>query len=95
MHLKKVIPKKNFVKKSQISKIFSVLEITFLCAFLHLAMLTLLKSTKNTNFFIPIMSYFYQKKFHSLLRGWAFFDFLGSKNAFALGITQNIKNRLL
>ncbi len=37
------------------------------------------------------MSYFQEKKFHTLLRG--FFDFLGSENASALGITQIIKNR--
>ena len=34
---------------------------------------------------------FAEKKFPTLLRG--FLDFLQSKNAFALGIPQNIKNR--
>ena len=59
-----------------------------MCAFLHKAMFIFLKSTKIYEFFYII---FPSKKFHSLLMG--FFDFLESKNAFALGITQNIKNR--
>ena len=93
MHPNKVISKKSKILKicHFLADKFSFCGITFFrCTFV--SKFIFLESAKNKNFFSTNHDLFHEKKILTLLRG--LFDFLQSKNAFALGITQNIKNRL-
>ena len=84
---------RKFWRLSFLTDKFCCCGITFSGAILHKGKFIFLKSAKNKEFFSTgtYHDLFLEKKFPTLLRG--FFDFLGYKNAFALGITQNIKNR--